>query len=77
VIRIVAVEAAEAIRWELRAGWRRGGALLGRARSGATDRRLTIALNARGRDCVARASCRASLTASARSSRSTPLPLSL
>jgi hypothetical protein len=64
--------------WEIRAGWRRGGALLGRARTRGLPQLVTIALNGRGRACVARSECRASLTVTQGASRrSAPLPLLL
>jgi hypothetical protein len=72
---VAVVDPREAARrWALRAGWGREGALLGEAEASGT---VAISLNARGRACVARATCRASLTVSDGGSRSTPLPLAL
>ena len=48
--------------WELRAGWRRGGPLLGRADLDGAQDSVAISLNARGQACVAARTCRAALT---------------
>jgi hypothetical protein len=67
--------------WELRAGWRARGALLGKTTVRRTDEHVVIALNARGRACVATGSCRAALTVrdpdGFEEDASSPLPLVL